>query len=78
MYYCCTFLFVSNKMVTVAVLLLRAPAWPCVCPSLLSGGVSQLGRQDLFWESHERTAPGFPEAAKELVTLMLAVEPSSR
>ncbi len=40
--------------------------------------VFQLHRQDLFWQSHENTAPTFPEMAKKLVSDMLIVNPSHR
>ncbi|CAN0038767.1 unnamed protein product [Pylaiella littoralis] len=40
--------------------------------------VLQIGRPDLFWQSHANTSPHFPEEAKHLVTVMLTVEPSHR
>lgn len=38
----------------------------------------KLGREDLFWKSHERTIRPFPAAAKYLVTRMLTVDPLER
>eukprot|EP00904_Undaria_pinnatifida_P000978 jgi/Undpi1/10881/HiC_scaffold_3.g01407.m1 len=38
----------------------------------------KLGREDLFWQSHERTVRPFPPDAKALVTAMLTVDPSQR
>ncbi|CAM9414191.1 unnamed protein product, partial [Scytosiphon promiscuus] len=35
-------------------------------------------RQDLFWASHEKTAPPFHEEAKSLISAMLTVDPAKR
>ncbi|CAM9478377.1 unnamed protein product [Ectocarpus sp. 8 AP-2014] len=38
----------------------------------------KLGRQDLFWQSHQNTAPPLPEDAKHLIQAMLTVNPAHR
>ncbi|CAM9666653.1 unnamed protein product [Laminaria digitata] len=38
----------------------------------------KLGRQDLFWQSHEGNTRPFPEEAKDLISSMLMVDPAER
>ncbi|CAM9576176.1 unnamed protein product, partial [Hapterophycus canaliculatus] len=40
--------------------------------------VLNTGRTDLFWEAHERTGSHVPSEAKDLISAMLTVNPSSR